>query len=89
MFSKSFLSLAGLEEHLMQGGHDEVDTVAELASAITPSYLFKVNYLHTIRSSSSCSEVHKVAHHLTERLVAQMNFLFMIGGHACNHLMQD
>jgi hypothetical protein len=43
VFQELLKSVAGLEERLMQGGDEEVDVVAELASTISFSYVFKVN----------------------------------------------
>jgi hypothetical protein len=38
IFQELLKSVAGLEERLMQGGDDEVDIVAELASIVHRSY---------------------------------------------------
>jgi hypothetical protein len=47
VFQELLKSVAGLEEHLMQGRDDEVDIIAELAS-ISVSYVFKViHFFHT------------------------------------------
>lgn len=43
VFQELLKSVAGLEECLMQGEDEEVDVVAELASTISFSYVFKVN----------------------------------------------
>ncbi|KAG1741363.1 hypothetical protein EDB19DRAFT_1634531 [Suillus lakei] len=47
VFQELLKSVAGLEGCLMQGGDDEVDTIAELAS-ISLSYVFKVIHLSHI-----------------------------------------
>jgi hypothetical protein len=50
IFQDLLKSVVGLEERLMQGGDEEVDVVAELASTITPSYLVEFNDINTISS---------------------------------------
>jgi hypothetical protein len=56
IFQELLKSVVGLEEHLMQGGDDKVDIVAELVSTIMPSYLFKYNDVHTISSPKAHPE---------------------------------
>lgn len=50
VFQELLKSVAGLEERLMQGGDNEVDIVAELASTMA-SYVFKFSFISHITSS--------------------------------------